>query len=362
MVTDMPTRRDALVLLSGLIAQPWAKATGNLHETRMVASWTREGRQEVGFLALYRSESVEVVRRLELPTRAHGLSAGPDGTVLVAARRPGDWLLKWHPASGASTWHWIDDDRQLNGHLMRLDDANQVLTTETDRSSGEGMIGLRRTDTLQKIGEWPSHGMDPHAMLLLPAQLGDIPAGALMVANGGIPTQSETGRSHRQLDRMDPSLIAMDPRSGRVFDQWRLPDSRLSVRHLAFDPVTRRVGVALQAEHDDNGSRMAAPILATWDGHQFSAVASSGHSHGYGGDICARPGGGFVVSATRAHQVVATKPGSALVDRLALPDACALAMARGQWWAAGADHARSDGHSRMGLAGLRLDNHWAWAS
>ena len=241
-------------------------------------------------------------------------------------------------------------------------DSTTLWTTETDLDTAQGRLGVRDAASLDKTGEWATHGMDPHQLLALPQAVGGLPAGTLMVANGGIPTLPETGRSKRELGRMDASLVALHPASGELLGQWRLDDPHLSIRHLAWDPASGLVGIALQAEHDDNGSRMAAPILATWDGHQFSAVASSGHSHGYGGDICARPGGGFVVSATRAHQVVATKLGSALVDRLALHESGALAMARGQWWAAGADHARSDGHSRMGLAGLRLDNHWAWAS
>ncbi|MFW2357222.1 DUF1513 domain-containing protein, partial [Hydrogenophaga sp.] len=203
-------------------------------------------------------------------------------------------------------------------------------------------------------------GMDPHEMLVLPARVGDVPAGSLLVANGGIPTQPETGRAKRELDRMDASLVALDGHTGRVLGQWRLPDPRLSVRHLAWDPVSERVGIALQAEHDDAQARQAAPVLAVWDGLGLQAAREQPALVGYGGDICARPGGGFLVSCTRAHHLAWFDARGVWQRSEPLQEACALGNTTNGWWAAGRASALSNTTTDpLGLpAGVRLDNHW----
>ncbi|MGM3052558.1 DUF1513 domain-containing protein, partial [Bacillus cereus group sp. BC306] len=82
-----------------------------------------------------------------------------------------------------------------------------LYTTETDLEDAQGLIGVRDAITLEKIAEWRTGGMDPH-QLLLDAD------GTLMVANGGIPTQSETGRRKLQLDHMDSSIARLLPAEG----------------------------------------------------------------------------------------------------------------------------------------------------
>ena len=197
-------------------------------------------------------------------------------------------------------------------------------------------------------------------MLVLPQRVGDVPAGSLLVANGGIPTQAETGRAKRDLGRMDASLVALDGGTGRVLGQWRLTDPRLSIRHLAWDPVSGCVGIALQAEHDDVQARGAAPVLAIWDGHELQAGREQPALAGYGGDICARTGGGFLVSCTRANQVAMFGAQGVWQASQPLVEACALGNTAEGWWAAGRTDAISDtAQGPVGLpAGLRLDNHW----
>lgn len=351
------TRRGVLACLAAGACWPaWARSTGD----DLLASWAEAGRYHAGRLRVG-AEGAQVRARIELPTRAHGLALEADGAVLVAARRPGDWLLRWRPDSGAAQWFWVDDDRRLNGHVLPSTDGRSVWTTETNQDDAAGLIGVRDARTLKKTGEWATQGMDPHEMLVLPEALGRVPAGALLVANGGIPTQSETGRSHRDLSRMDPSLVALDPASGALLGQWRLPDPRLSVRHLAWDPVGRRVGIALQAEHDDEAVRRDAPLLATWDGTTLRAAPPMVDTRGYGGDICARAGGGFWLSATRANALLGLDAQGAIAERVALPSAGALAAQPGHAWAGGAAATWHDGQRQALSAALQLDNHWVSA-
>lgn len=353
-------RRRWLGALALGVCLPGAAWASQGRTTRLLAAWQAGDGQCIGLIDLPVGEVARVAQSLVVPTRAHGLLVEAGGSVLAMARRPGDWLLRWHPATGATQWHWIEDDQRFNGHVVASARDPMLWTTETDRESGEGRVALRDAHTLARTAAFATHGMDPHELLVLPARLGDVPAGSLLVANGGIPTQPETGRAKRDLDRMDASLVALDQATGQLLGQWRLSDPRLSIRHLAWDPVSGRVGIALQAEHDDAAARQAAPLLAVWDGRSLQAAREQPALAGYGGDICARPGGGFLVSATRSHQVAWFDARAVWQRSEPLQEACALGATGGGWWAAGRARGLSNfTRDPLGLPeGLRLDNHW----
>ncbi len=292
--------------------------------------------------------------------------------MLAVARRPGDWLLRWQPRTGKTQWHWIDGDRRFNGHAITSTDGATLWTTETDLDSAQGVLGVRHAASLEKTDEWATHGMDPHQVIALPQAVGAFPIGTLLVANGGIPTLPETGRSKRGLGRMDASLVALHPASGALLGQWRLADPFLSIRHLAFDPVSNTLGIALQAEHPDKTAQAAAPVLAVWNGRTLRAAEGQPALAGYGGDICARPGaagGGFVVSCPHADALALFGPQAQWHGAMAHTEAYALAGDGRRWWAASSlgetgmlcsaetgDAARRV-RNRHAQA-LQIDNHW----
>lgn len=378
MATDArgPRRRDwmahsmahiAALASAGLL--PGALLRAAEVPQRFAAAWERaEGGWEVGVLATppgVNAASAEVLdpqSRVEVPTRAHGLLAERAGTLLAVARRPGDWLLRWHPATAKAQWAWIEDSRAYNGHVIASADGRQLYTTETDLETGAGLIGVRDAASLEKTAEWPTGGMDPHE-LLLDAD------GSVLVANGGIPTLPETGRLKIGLDRMDASLSRLDGATGTLRGQWRLDDRRLSLRHIAWgEQAGRRVlGIALQAEHADKAQRGEAPLLALFDRGSLRTVAAPRPLAGYGGDI-AFANGHFAVSCPRAHGVAIYGAWGQWQRFAPLREACALSAdlhgGPGGIWAAGIQAARSLADKRvparneLALAGLRLDNHW----
>lgn len=351
----MPTatelsRRHWLTLAMVALARPsWAGRAA-----RLVAAWqctpqsaAEAARYQIGLLATQADELV-VAHALDVPTRAHGLLAQADGAVLAVARRPGDWLLRWRPGEDEPQTVWIEPDRAFNGHVVASRDARRLYTTETDLETGAGLIGVRDAATLEKLAEWPTHGMDPHELLL-------DGEGHLAVANGGIPTLPETGRLKIGLDRMDASLVRLDGRSGALRGQWRLADSRLSLRHIAWG-ARGLLGVALQAEHDDADERHGAPLLALFDGRQLRTVAAPLPLGGYGGAI-AWTGDGFAVSCPRANGFARHGADGRWLGFTPLAEACALAGGRGPLWAGGAEQALGGG-GVYAVHGLRLDNHW----
>lgn len=360
--------RGAALAVGGATLQA-AQGTVILPATCFAAAWQAEAGYQVGLLE--RSVPALAVRAaLDVPTRAHGLWREPGGTLLTAARRPGDWLLRWRPDGRALAWAWIEADRAFNGHVIGSADGRHVFTTETHLETGQGLIGVRDAASLQKLAEWPSHGMDPHE-LLLGAD------GSLMVANGGIPTLPETGRLKLNLDRMDSSLVRLDPDRGALLGQWRLDDCRLSLRHMAWGqagvgpagPAGRVLGIALQAEHADATQKQNAPVLALFNGQALHTAAAPRALTGYGGDI-AFAAGRFAVSCPRANGVALYDSTGHWQTFAALDTACALA--------ADPAHALSvwAGGERLALAlpvansreapplamQVRLDNHWLLAA
>jgi hypothetical protein len=218
---------------------------------------------------------------------------------------------------------------------------------------------VRDLRSLARQAEWPSAGIDPHQCV----RAGD---GTLLVANGGIPRDRE-GRKI-DLERMAPSLVRLDPTRGSLLGQWRLQDSRLSLRHLAWaEGGAPLLGVALQAEHDDADRRREAPVLAVWDGEQLRAIPADARAAGYAGDISAGPGGGFVISAQKSGRGLWWHPGApermTVVAELTEP--CAMApwpKGAGALISAGRGVARWHAHLPPRMlpwpTALAPDNHW----
>lgn len=365
------SRRRLCLLGVGAVLVPAVRAAGA--DATLLAAWQQRDEQRIGLLTVGDS-AWSVQRSLVVPTRAHGLWAEPGGSVLAVARRPGDWLLRWHPSSGKTQWHWIGEDRRFNGHVIARGDAT-LYTTETDLDTAQGHVGVRDARSLEKTGEWPSHGMDPHQLLALPQSVGTLPAGTLMVANGGIPTLPETGRSKRALGRMDASLVALHPDTGALLGQWRLDDPYLSIRHLAFDHTAGVLGIALQAEHPRPDDKAAAPVLAVWDGASLRAANGQPAMAGYGGDICSPPGGGFAVSCPRVGRLARFDAQGVWLSVLEHDEAYALAASSARWWLASSRG--TAGLLQGGLPGsapvhtrasdraapvLQIDNHWVLPS
>lgn len=295
METEQPSRRSflghavALAAIATAVDPAWATATpkapGRLPALRVLTAWNRGEQSWAGLWTPGKTP-----HGIALPERAHQLLVLPPNAqrpqlqALVLARRPGVYLLRMDPIRNkALQWHTMEDDRYLGGHAVLAANGHSFFTTETDGDTGQGLIAERDLGTLEKLREFPSGGIGPHALLLEPA-------GTLLVANGGILNLPETGRRKLNIGRMDSNLTRLHAQSGIAMEQFHLPDPQLSLRHLAIAP-DGSVGVGLQAEHLDPLVRQAAPALALLQSDVLRAVdwAPSQMPHawdGYVGDIC----------------------------------------------------------------------------
>ncbi|MBI5256204.1 MAG: DUF1513 domain-containing protein [Burkholderiales bacterium] len=256
------------------------------------------------------------------PGRAHGLHALPDGGFVAVAGRPGRWLLRCDAEGRLVQHHTLagaQEPHTLGGHALLSADGRHLFTCETHPDTGEGWIGVRAPDTLRRIGGFSSQGLDPHQMVL-------DGEGQLWVANGGIPRLPDGRKT--AMERMAPSLVRLAASDGRLLAEHRLADARVSLRHLAWaEDGSGRLGVALQAEHDDEARRRDAPLLAVLEAGRLVLPSQDTQGIGYAGDIAAGPGGGFVLSGQKAGRGLWWHPGAAeRLTRVAeLGDACALA-------------------------------------
>ncbi len=365
------SRRQAIALMGSMVAMPIAAtaAPSGSPAMHLLGAWQEaDGSYRIGVLAAQAGgpSPLHVRQVLEVPTRAHGLSQLPDGSVVATARRPGDWLVRWHPGklSTKPQWHWVDPTRSFNGHVIASADGRFLYTTETDVDTGASLVARRDARSLETVQEWATQGIDAHELIWAPAaKAGSQPA--LIVANGGVPTAPETGRTKRDLHTMDSSLVLLHGESGEALGQWRLPDQRLSLRHLAWNAQRTVLGIALQAEHDGAADKAAAPILALFDGQALRLCPAGQSMAGYGGSIASTPEG-WAVSCPRSQGVATFTPEGRWRGLVGLEEVCALAVGNGRLWGAGVSQSLEDMRSTnplahmhaKELAGARMDNHW----
>lgn len=173
--------------------------------------------------------------RLTLPARGHDLTFRPGtGDCVVFARRPGTFagVFSRDDATRPPLWFEASAGRHFDGHGVFSSDGRLLYSTENDFTgdASRGVVGVRDASAgYRPIGEFASAGMDPHDMALLSD------GRTLVVANGGIELDPETGRIPLNLATMEPSLVYIDTATGDVLERHVLDKAlhKLSIRHLA---------------------------------------------------------------------------------------------------------------------------------
>lgn len=306
-------RRDALRMLPGLgalAALPRLSLAAEAQQAGIGAAWRGPNKNDPYLAGELRADwstrKLDIRYAVRLPGRAHDILAEPDGGLLIVAFRFGDWLLRCDARGRVTQTVSLKEegDRRCAGHAVYAPDRSLLYTTETDIRTGRGWIGVRDPRSLKKIGEWETHGDDPHEVEV-------DHDGSLLVANGGVGRRSEDD-SKLPLDNMDSSLVRLDGQNGRVLGQWRLNDARLSLRHMAWNRPAGEagalLGLALQAEHDSAARRRAAPVLAVFDGETLSVPTTVGDGIGYCGNIAPAHRGGFALTSI-ANKALLWHPG-----------------------------------------------------
>ncbi len=204
------------------------------------------------------TERGEIVDRIALPARSHGMAwSKATGRGVAFARRPGTFALVFDPSRQAEpVMITAPEGRHFYGHGHFSPDGTLLYASENDFEANRGMIGIYDArDRFRRVGEFDAHGIGTHDMTV--SDDGSL----LVIANGGIETHPDFGRTKLNLDRMEPSLVLLDARTGALVQRHGLPSSlsQLSTRHLDI-AEDGRIWFACQWE----GPRNALPPLAGW--------------------------------------------------------------------------------------------------
>jgi hypothetical protein len=215
------------------------------------------------------SERGEIIDRVALPARAHGMAYSVVTNRAVAfARRPGTFAMVLDPDGQAEPVVITSPEgRHFYGHGHFSPNGALLYASENDFDGNRGMIGIYDArDKFRRIGEFDAHGIGTHDMTV--SDDGTL----LVIANGGIETHPDFGRTKLNLDHMEPSLVLLDARTGALVQRHGLPPAlrQLSTRHLDIG-ADGRIWFACQWE----GARNALPPLAGWlsQGEDISFVS-----------------------------------------------------------------------------------------
>lgn len=283
---------------------------------------------KAGFAILDRDGAI--LKSLPLPGRGHDVTIDhANGRLVAFARRPGNFAMAIdHANMDAPVAFTSPADRHFYGHGCFSPDGRLLYATENDFDNARGIIGIYdATGGFRRIGEFPSHGIGPHDVLLMPG------GKTLCIANGGIETHPDYGRAKLNLDHMEPSIVFLDRETGTLIEKHELPASlsRLSTRHMDIDAKgTVWIGCQYQGEIADN-----PPLLlrvAPGEEHQTVMLPKAMQTGlaGYIGSVAAnREAGTLAVTSPKGNSVIVidATTGNAL-SHTALTDVCGVAPDR----------------------------------
>lgn len=300
--------------------------------------------------------------RLPLPARGHAACAHPALAEAAGfARRPGVFAFIISCFNGQMiTRLAAPKGRHFYGHGTYSRDGAWLFTTENDYDNGLGVIGV--WDVLAgyaRAGEFASGGIGPHEIRLV----GDV--NGLVVANGGIETHPDSGRTKLNLADMRPNLCYLDL-NGKIVEKveagktWRMN----SIRHLDIR-ADGLVAVALQWQGDRAAKAPVVALHRRGGALQFltGPQGTTRHMAGYGGSVVfSGDGKSLAVSSPRGGIVQVFDSARCSLEReWRIDDVCGLG-ADGDGFVAstggGEMHALTRKTQRLQTSqGLRWDNH-----
>ncbi|MGE0231906.1 MAG: DUF1513 domain-containing protein [Flavobacteriaceae bacterium] len=355
-------RRDFLAGAgAGFLSALGGPATAALDEADMLfAAACRFDEGDYG--AVLFSERGRIIRQVRLPGRGHDVVFDRDGRRTVAfARRPGNFALCFSDDAREKPVPFTSPaGRHFYGHGAFSGDGRLLYATENDYAEARGVIGIYdATGSFNRIGEFDSHGVGPHELLMMPD------GATLAVCNGGIETHPDYGRAKLNIDRMKPSLVFIDSRDGRLIERHEVPADlhQLSIRHMQV----RRDGCIFFGGQYEGPETDLPPLIGRavlgerFELFDFGEEDRRPFRNYIGSVAVSRDGSRFAVSSPRGNVVAVLDAASGrILEHWPLHDGCGLA----------AGHAGFIATSGDGMAGplgdmrrepVLFDNHIARA-
>ncbi|WP_442580408.1 DUF1513 domain-containing protein [Mesorhizobium sp. ASY16-5R] len=327
MRTPLFDRRDFLKAAGASFVAalaPAARASATEADAIFATAYqSRDGGYGVAIL----TEQGRLVHSLALPDRGHDITFDPvSRRSVVFARQPGTFAVvfdhagKAEPATIPSV-----EGRHFYGHGEFSPDGSLLYATENDFENAVGMIGVYdATDGFRRVGEFPTHGVGPHELLLCPD------GKTLAIANGGIETHPDFGAAKLNIPTMKPSLVFVDRTTGERRESHELDPAlhKLSIRHMDFD----RAGTLwFGCQHEGPATERPALVGRARMGERFELIGFPekvlAGLRNYVGSVAANPAAGTVAVSSpqgNALVVVDAKDG-AVVSARDLTEVCGIA-------------------------------------
>jgi len=277
------------------------------------------------FFALYNWQKGKL-KSFSLEERGHGICLSPNKQSCAAfARRPGThiWIID---TEEPYIRHKINSPshRHFYGHGVYELSGRYLFASENNVENGDGYIAVFDChNNYQRINEFKSYGIGPHEIQFLSD------GKTLVVANGGIQTHPDLGRSKLNIPTMQPNLAYIDTTTGKLIDKYMPPEKwhKLSIRHIAVSPQDT-VSIAMQYQ----GAKNHRPaLLAMHSGQSQLQLIKAPEKiqkkmKNYCGSICYDQSGEyFAMSSPRGDLVTLWDKNGQYLHHLDAKDGCGLA-------------------------------------
>lgn len=308
-------------LAAGLIPAPtWADAGSP-------AFLSAAAKPDGSFVLCGIGADLDIRFELPIPARGHAAAAHPTRPEAVAfARRPGTFAVVIDCVTGVQkAMLTAPTGRHFYGHGAFSSDGSLLYTTENDYEAGRGRIGVWDAQSgYQRIDEWDSGGIGPHDIKRLPH------TDTLVVANGGIDTHPDTGRTKLNIATMAPNLAYVE--NSTVIEIATLPHDmhKNSIRHLAVGPEGQ-VAFGMQWQ----GDGLVAALVGTHErGQQIALMQAPANQvrqmSGYIGSIAySKDGATVAVTSPRGGVLQLYETDTLrLMNDTSIADVCGIAVNR----------------------------------
>jgi len=263
-----------------------------------------------------------ILWRRPMPARGHTVELSPDGSLCaVIDRKPGASITLCRLNDGTVLRRIAaPQGYSFDGHAIFDSSAAHLYATESDDADQVGRIGVYRIADGMRIGEFSTHGIEPHELIWLEQDR------LLAIGNGGI-------RDRKAMEaEIESSLVVLDATSGAVQAKHELADDlvSLSIRHLARSAAGEIVFV-MQDQDAATEWRPMVGLLDTRGAIEFLDLPQDAlmRLRGYCGSV-AVDRSGIVAAATSPHGGVAVfwdLPERRYLGNVELRDGCGIAAA-----------------------------------
>lgn len=284
-------------------------------------------RRDGAYGAAILSEAGKILHTVDLPDRGHDITFDPvSGRSVVFARQPGTFAVVFDP-SGRGEPLTIQSvaGRHFFGHGVFSPDGALLYATENDFDNAAGMVGVYDAGSdFARVGEFPTHGVGPHELLLL----GD--NSTIAVANGGIETHPDFGRAKLNLPTMKPSYVLVDRETGDLIEKHELPPAlhQLSIRHMDTDKTG---AVWFGCQHEGPATERPGLVGRAVRGKELQLIdmpedVLSGFRNYIGSVAANRDAGTVAVTSPQGNSLVVLDAATGdIVKATSLTEVCGLA-------------------------------------